>query len=420
MPETDAPLIAHVRELLRADARLADEEAAIGLRMEADALVMEGEVSSVVTKKLALERAAACPGVAGIVDRLRTRPARRMDDAAILRLVLDALAEELAFAEFTIRARDRGRPAGTAQWPSEVPGVIEVDVDDGAVTLDGRVPGLDHKRLAGVLAWWVPGSRDVINGIGVEPPEDDNDGSLVDAVRIVLEKDPLVPARQVGVHARDCVVTLTGLVSDAAEREMAEMDAWYVFAVDRVENHIEVSRETWPEREPLDLGRALADAERKTSCRWCGRPASIAPIGVGDIEDALCVVCRGLSGLHTGPLDDESAEPSGSARWRLHAIAVDAVNAWLGLRYALGPREVPFGCWWCARPGLPVVVSVYQQSEKQEAGPQRVLFVAPVLCELCRELIGMSGEHERDRRQLIDEARERLLSELGHEPGLAI
>jgi osmotically-inducible protein OsmY len=244
MPETDAPLIAHVREALRADARLADEQAAIGLRMEADALVMEGEVSSVVTKKLALERAAACPGVAGIVDRVRTRPARRMDDAAILRLVLDALAEELAFAEFTIRARDRGRPAGTAQWPSEVPGVIEVDVDDGVVTLDGRVPGLDHKRLAGVLAWWVPGSRDVINGIGVEPPEEDNDGALVDAVRIALEKDPLVSAGQVRVHARDWVVTLTGLVSDDAEREMAEMDAWYVFAVDRVENQIEIGRGT--------------------------------------------------------------------------------------------------------------------------------------------------------------------------------
>jgi hypothetical protein len=343
-----------------------------------------------------------------------------MDDPTVLRLVLDALAEELAFAAFTIRPRDLAPPAGSSQWPSDAPGLIEVAVDDGVVTLDGRVPGLDHKRLAGVLAWWVPGSRDVINGIGVEPPEDDNDGALVDAVRIALEKDPLVPAGQVGVRARDCVVTLTGLVSNADEREMAEMDAWYVFAVDQVENHIEVSRETWPEREPLDLGRDLAGAERKTSCRWCGRPAAIGPIGVGDIEDALCVVCRGLSGLHTGPLDDESAEPSESARWRLHAIAVDAVNAWLGLRYALGPREQPFGCWWCARPGLPVVVSVYQPTETPEAGVQRVLFVAPVLCEVCRELIGMSRDDERDRRRLIDEARERLLSELGHEPGLAI
>ena len=124
---------------------------------------------------------------------------------------------------------------------------------------------------------------------------------------------------------------------------MAEMDAWYVFAVDRVENHIEVSREDLA----LSASRWTWDAlwqtpNGKTSCRRLGRSATIAPIGVGDIEDALCVVCRGLAGLHTGLLDDESAEPAGLARWRLHAIAVDAVNAWLGLRYALGPREQPF------------------------------------------------------------------------------
>jgi osmotically-inducible protein OsmY len=420
VPDLNASLIERVRQSLRAEPRLGGDEAAIRLSWEADALVMDGEVSDIAAKKLALERAAACPGVAGIVDRLRTTPARRMDDQTVLRLVLDALDEEPAFGEFTIRPRDLGQPAGTSQWPSDARGVIEVAVADGVVTLDGRVPGLDHKRLAGVLAWWVPGSRDVVNGTGVEPPEDDNDGALVDAVRIVLEKDPLVTAGQVRVQARDCVVTLTGLVADAAEREMAERDAWYVFAVDRVDNQIEVSRKTWPERKPLDLGRDLAGAERKTSCRWCGRPATIGPIGIGNIEDALCVVCRGLSALHAGPIEDETAEPFETVRWRLHAIAVDAVNAWLGLRYALGPREQPFGCWWCARPGLPVVVSVDRPSQGPEAGVPRALFVAPVLCELCRELIGMSGEDEHDRRRLVDEARERLLSELGHEPGLAI
>ena len=37
-------------------------------------------------------------------------------------------------------------------------GAIEIEVKDGVVTLDGRVPGLASKRLAGVLAWWVPGA----------------------------------------------------------------------------------------------------------------------------------------------------------------------------------------------------------------------------------------------------------------------
>ncbi len=34
---------------------------------------------------------------------------------------------------------------------------------------------LIHVRVsAGVLAWWVPGSRDVVNGIAVELPEEDS------------------------------------------------------------------------------------------------------------------------------------------------------------------------------------------------------------------------------------------------------
>ncbi len=102
------------------------------------------------------------------------------------------------------------------------------------------MPSLTHKRLAGVLAWWVPGSRDVVDGLGVEPPEQDHDGEVTDAVRMVLEKDPLVDAARVRVSATNYVVTLEGLVPSESEREMAELDAWYVLGVDKVVNRIEV------------------------------------------------------------------------------------------------------------------------------------------------------------------------------------
>ena len=108
------------------------------------------------------------------------------------------------------------------------------------VTLDGRVPGLAHKRLAGVLAWWVPGVRDVVNGLEVVPPEADDDGEITDAVRIVLEKDPLVDASRIGVSSHDAVVTLRGTVRSEVERRMAEWDAWCVFGVDVVTCEIEV------------------------------------------------------------------------------------------------------------------------------------------------------------------------------------
>jgi osmotically-inducible protein OsmY len=126
--------------------------------------------------------------------------------------------------------------------PLEARGAIEVEIEDGVVTLNGQVPGLDDKRLAGVLAWWVPGSRDVINGIAVEPPEDDSDDAILEAVRLVLEKDPFVDASEIRVGVRNALVRLTGLVPSEAERDMAEFDAWYVFGVDRVDNRIEAHR----------------------------------------------------------------------------------------------------------------------------------------------------------------------------------
>lgn len=126
------------------------------------------------------------------------------------------------------------------RMPEPVSGKITVSVADGVVTLDGDLPGLAQKRLAGVLAWWVPGARDVVNGIGVTPPEADDDEQMTDAVRTALEKDPFVNADQISVTTRNAVVTLHGIVPTPSERDMAEYDAWYVFGVDKVRNDIDV------------------------------------------------------------------------------------------------------------------------------------------------------------------------------------
>ena len=121
-------------------------------------------------------------------------------------------------------------------------GSIFVAVADGVVTLNGHVPSLTHKRLAGVLAWWVPGTRDVVNGLEEVPAEEDNDDELTDAVRLVLEKDPLVNAATILVSTKEWIVTLTGIVPNATMKQIAERDAWYVLGVKDVVNDIEVER----------------------------------------------------------------------------------------------------------------------------------------------------------------------------------
>jgi osmotically-inducible protein OsmY len=235
-------ILERVRAALHSEPRLDLHRFPIRLDLDDGTLVMEGEVADVAAKKLALLRAAALPEVTGIVDRLRVRPAQAMGDGAIREHVRDALLQEPAFSELAIRERSGEQTTVVRESPIDTAGVIELEVADGVVTLNGRVPGLDHKRLAGVLAWWVPGSRDVINGLAVEPPEEDGDEAIAEAVRLALEKDPFVDAGQIRIGVRRAVVTLLGLVPSEAEREMAELDAWYVLGVDGVDNRIEARR----------------------------------------------------------------------------------------------------------------------------------------------------------------------------------
>lgn len=228
-----------VRKSLRSESRIDLAHHPILLDLHDGDLTMEGEVGDIAAKKLALERAAAVPGIRGIVDRLRVRPAQRMADGEIRDLVRNALVGESAFADCPIRVRvkDRWEPVRVVNLAR---GAIDILVEDGVVTLDGDVPGLGLKRLAGLLAWWVPGSRDVVNGLGVNPPEADNDDEITDAVRLALEKDPFVNPDQIRVVTDDAVVTLQGVAPTGPERDMAEFDAWYIFGVDKVVNEIRV------------------------------------------------------------------------------------------------------------------------------------------------------------------------------------
>ena len=235
----DRSVLDAVRGALHSEPRVHPTEGPIHLAFVNGDLTMEGEVDHIAGKKLALVATARVPGVANIVDRLRVRPATPMGDGEIRDKVRDALLEEITLESCTIRVLDQGR-LETVREPADAVGTIDVRVEDGIVTLDGDVAGPGQKRMAGVLAWWVPGSRDVINGIGVTPPEQDSEAAVTDAVIQVLEKDPFVNPESIRVHTRRAVVTLDGTVPRKAELKLAEDDAWYVFGVDKVVNRLSV------------------------------------------------------------------------------------------------------------------------------------------------------------------------------------
>lgn len=192
----------------------------IHIKLEDNAVVMEGMVDRIAHKKKALLIAMGIPGVTGVIDRLRVRPSTHMGDKEIVKHLLDALSEEPTI--------DASR--------------VAFQVKDGVVDIEGVVPSLSHKRLVGLFAWWVPGSVDVINSLEVEPPEEDTDDEITDAVRLALEKDRLVDASSILVGTKEWVVTLAGTVRSGPEKKTAEDDAWYIWGVNDVVNMLRVVR----------------------------------------------------------------------------------------------------------------------------------------------------------------------------------
>lgn len=229
-----------VRSALAREPRIDLHANSLKIELEAEnALILEGELPSLAAKKIALRLAAQVPGVSGIADRLRVVPAKRMSDAQIRDHFRDALLEEPAFDPCGIRTGDSGTWTTVREIPPASSNWIGASVLDGVITMDGQVGSLSHQRLAGAMAWWVPGTRDVVNGLEVSPPETDGDDEITEAVKLVLEKDPLVNADRIRVRTRDATVTLEGLVSNKMEAEMAEVDTWSILGVEQVQNLLE-------------------------------------------------------------------------------------------------------------------------------------------------------------------------------------
>lgn len=236
---TNQEILTRIRAAFEREPRVHVHRNHIRMDFSEGTLVIEGEVDEIAAKQRALELARDV-GARDIDDRLRLTRGEPVEDGALRDAVVAALLDEPTLRNCAIRAWIKGKEETMRETQPESGGALHVFVEDGVVTLEGQVLSLSHKRLAGVLAWWVPGCRDVANRLAVTPPEEDNDDEITDAVRLVLEKDHLLPADQISVSTKDRVVTLSGLVFREAERKQADSDTWYVDRVRDVVNRVEV------------------------------------------------------------------------------------------------------------------------------------------------------------------------------------
>jgi osmotically-inducible protein OsmY len=171
----------------------------------------------------------------------RPRDAELEGDRQLLVACQGALAADPALVGCligpgTLEDEARRRILGT----EGLEGRISIEVKAGTVVLDGEVPSLLHKRLAGVLVRRSAGCRGVVNRLSVELPQQDSDEERETAVRLALTRASSLDPRDIRVRARGSTVTLEGRVDSPLLALAAETAAASVFGVERVENRLVV------------------------------------------------------------------------------------------------------------------------------------------------------------------------------------
>lgn len=198
-----------------------------------DVIRLTGTVGDIRAKRRAARLARRAGSGETVVDALRIETGGQRGERELRQAVVETLKQEPAFAESLVLE-------GGAIPEGAVGDAIAVSVDGTRADLRGSVSTVSRRWLAEVLTWWVPGVADVVNGLEVAEAEGDRDGELADAVRIVLEKDPSVPGRQLDVTVRDGVIRLSGAVDSEEQRRLALLDCWYIPEVAGVEDGLSV------------------------------------------------------------------------------------------------------------------------------------------------------------------------------------
>lgn len=236
-----AAITRQVHALLERESRINLHRHPVAIHNANGVVVLEGEVADVAAKKLALKLAASVAGVDGIVDRLRVAPGERRGDGAVRDSLARLLLEQPEFRNCTLRSCTNERRETLRTARADGVGEIELSVTEGVIVLEGRVISRSHKRFAGVLAWWTPGRRDVINSLEVKPEYEDRDEEVAEVLGLVLEADPLLDAAQIGMACKDKTVILEGSVRTKQQKQRAELDAWSLFGVALVINRLQIT-----------------------------------------------------------------------------------------------------------------------------------------------------------------------------------
>lgn len=171
----------------------------------ADGIVtLSGDVNNILAKERATRIAETVKGVRAVINQIKVTPAATRTDAQTQSDVEAALLDDPATEAYEINATVR----------------------NGEVTLTGTVDSYQERELAKTVAKGVNGVTAIDDQIEIDYKFNRADDEIETEVQQSLRWNTHVDNNMINVSVDDGEVTLTGTVGSAAEKRMAEADAW--------------------------------------------------------------------------------------------------------------------------------------------------------------------------------------------------
>jgi osmotically-inducible protein OsmY len=210
----------------------------IDVTSDAGVVTLTGSVDSLLSKRAAERAAESVKGVLDVINELDVIPPMR-PDARIRADIIQSLALDPVAESFE----------------------VEVEVENGVVTLDGKLGSYTEVSVVEEIAREVNGVKEVQSNLTYDPAGDRTDADIREDLRYRLRSDASIASGLIEIDVDDGKVTLSGSVGSTAERSEARTEAWLVTGVKSVKDNLEVK--WWLNGEASDWGDGWSDADMR-------------------------------------------------------------------------------------------------------------------------------------------------------------